>query len=190
MSQKKNYSLLRPLLGFSKEELLHYLQKHDYPYFIDESNSNEKYERNRFRKQFSDAFILEYKEGVSRSFAYLLQDKEIFENNFETIYTYKQLHIIKLHNLATKVKASDLTLKKLGYLLSASQRTEIEKENSLVIGGKWAIELQDDLLYIAPYINSTIPKRFKEKYRTQKIPNKIRPYCYTINISTNPIGNT
>ena len=188
ISQKKNYTLLRPLLSFSKEELLHYLQNHDYPYFIDKSNSDEKYERNRFRKQFSDAFISEYKEGVSRSFDYLRQDKEVLENNFETIYTHKQLYIIKLQNITAKIKASDLTLKKLGYLLSASQRKEIEKENSLVIGGEWAIELQNNLLYITPYETIDMPKTFKETYRIAKIPKKIRPYCYKMDIPIQQIS--
>ena len=51
ITKKETYTLVRPLLEYSKEELLHYLKNHDYPYFIDESNSDEKYERNLFRKQ-------------------------------------------------------------------------------------------------------------------------------------------
>ena len=35
-----------------------------------------------------------------------------------------------------KVKATDITLKKLGYLLSAAQREQIETEEALVIGGR------------------------------------------------------
>lgn len=182
ISQRKNYTLVRPLLSYSKEELLAYLHTHDYPYFVDESNSDEKYERNRFRKQFSDALLAEYKAGISRSFDYLRQDKEALESQFETLFTTKALHILKLHNTHAKTKAADLTLKKLGYLLSAPQRKEIETKGSLVIGGQWAVELQDTLLYIAPYVAVDMPKAFKEKCRIAKIPAKIRPYLFTEDI--------
>ncbi len=182
ITQNENYTLIRPLLTYSKEELLSYLDSKKYPYFVDESNTDEKYERNKFRKQFSDALISEYKEGIKRSFSYLKKDKEILERGFEVVFSEKQLRIIKLNRLSSKTKATDLTLKKLGYLLSASQRNEIEKENSLVIGGEWAVELQDNLLYIAPYQKNTMPKAFKEQCRIDKIPNKIRPYLFQENI--------
>ena len=177
-SQRENYTLIRPLLSYSKEELLTYLHTHDYPYFVDESNTDEKYERNKFRKQFSDTLLTEYKEGISRSFDYLRQDKEALESQFEPLFTTKALHILKLHNIHAKTKAADLTLKKLGYLLSAPQRKEIETKNSLVIGGEWVIELQDTLLYIAPYVEIAMPKAFKEQCRIAKIPAKIRPYLF------------
>ena len=178
VSQRKNYTLIRPLLEYSKDELLEYLETNQYPYFIDESNSDEKYERNRFRKKFSDPLITQYKEGIKRSFKYLRKDKESLEKEFETIYTEKSLRIIKLHKVTAKVKAVDLALKELGYLLSSSQREEIEKEESLVIGGEWAVELQEDQLYIAPYVTTNMPKKFKEECRVKRISSKIRPYLF------------
>lgn len=182
-TQKEHYMLIRPLLAYSKEELLRYLQSKGHPYFVDESNADENYERNKFRKQFSDALIAEYKEGIRRSMEYLRKDKETLEGGFETIYSNKLLSILKLHTPNTKVKAADLTLKKLGYLLSAQQRQEIEKETSLVIGGEWAVALQDDLLFVAPYSTVYMPKKFKEVCRVLKIPAKIRPYLFKENIN-------
>ena len=178
VSKRKNYMLIRPLLTYSKEELLRYLQKNNYPYFIDESNSDGKYERNRFRKSFSDPLMAQYKEGIRRSFDYLRKDKESLEEGFEAIYSEKSLHVIKLYNKAMKTKATDITLKTLGYLLSAAQRQDIATQESLVIGGEWVIEIQDDLLYISPYMTVDMPKKFKEKCRVLKIPAKIRPYCF------------
>jgi len=183
VSKRENYTLVRPLLGYSKEELLHYLHSNDYPYFIDESNSDKKYERNKFRHQFSDALLKEYPEGIKRSFAYLRKDKKMLENSFETICQEKSLHILKLKNSEAKTRAADLTLKKLGYLLSASQRNEIEKEKSVVIGGKWVVEQQGNLLYICPYVIKEMPKTFKERCRITKIPNKIRSYIFKENIA-------
>ncbi|RLA69053.1 MAG: tRNA lysidine(34) synthetase TilS [Epsilonproteobacteria bacterium] len=181
-TKKDTYTLVRPLLDYSKEELLGYLKEHDHPYFIDESNSDEKYERNAFRKQFSDPLMAKYKEGIKRSFEYLKKDKEELEKGFETLYSEKALRVIKLHTPISKIKATDLALKALGYLLSASQRKEIEKEESLVIGGEWAIARQDNLLYITPYVSAEMPKAFKEACRVKKIPAKVRPYIFNENI--------
>jgi len=178
LTKKETYTLIRPLLEYSKEELLGYLQEYDHPYFVDKSNADEKYERNAFRKQFSDPLMAEYKEGIKRSFDYLRKDKEYLESGFETVYSEKKLRVIKLHTLESKAKATDLALKALGYLLSASQRQEIGKESSLVIGGEWAIELHNNLLYIAPYTTTDMPKKFKEECRVLKIPSKIRAYCF------------
>jgi tRNA(Ile)-lysidine synthase len=178
ISRRENYTLVRPLLSYSKDELLNYLQTNSYPYFIDESNQDEKYERNKFRKTFSDGLMAEYSEGIKRSFDYLRHDKELLESEFETVVIEKKLHIIKLHTSQAKTKATDLTLKSLGYLLSSSQRKEIEKEDSLVIGGEWAVELKDDLLYIAPYLTDVMPKEFKESCRVSNIPSKVRPYIF------------
>jgi len=182
-SRRNGYTLMRPLLDYSKEELLDYLQSNHYPYFVDESNSDEKYERNKFRKRFSDPLMAEYKEGIKRSFKYLRKDKAGLEKEFEVICSQKELRVVKLHNPSVKAKAADLALKELGYLLSASQRQETQKEKSLVIGGKWAIELQEDLLYVAPYTTTNMPKKFKEACRVLKIPTKIRAYCFEEDIS-------
>ncbi|EIF50632.1 tRNA lysidine(34) synthetase TilS [Sulfurovum sp. AR] len=178
VTKKRHYALIRPLLAYSKQELLHYLQTNGHPYFIDESNADETYERNKFRKHFSDALIAEYKEGIKRSMEYLRKDKEVLESGFETLYNNKLLHIVKLHTPSAKVKAADITLKKLGYLLSAKQRQEIEKEPSLVIGGAWSIVQQDDLLFVAPYLTTDMPKKFKELCRVLNVPGKIRPYLF------------
>jgi len=183
LSKRDNYILVRPLLSHSKDELLYYLKTNDYPYFVDQSNNDKKYERNRFRHQFSDALMVEYKEGIKRSFDYLRKDKEALEDNFEMIYAHKELHIIKLYTEHAKIKATDITLKKLGYLLSSAQRKEIENEKDLVIGGKWAVSLHDNLLYIAPYLTTDMPKTFKEACRKAKIPAKVRAYYFQEDIT-------
>ena len=182
VSQKEDYQLIRPLLEVSKEELLEYLEKNNYPYFIDESNQEVKYERNYFRKHFSDPLIAEYKEGIRRSFKYLKFDQKRLERQFELLHREKELHIIKLHLPEAKVQAADSILKSLGYLMSGAQREELERSESLVSGGKWAVEVQNDLLYIAPYRTVDMPKAFKEKCRVAKIPAKIRPCLFEAEI--------
>ena len=178
VSKRGNTILVRPLLEYSKEELLLYLEENKYPYFVDESNSDEKYERNKFRKNFSNPLMETYKAGIKRSFEYLKKDKEVLEKQFKTIHTDKLLRVIRLNSPEAKVKASDLALKELGYLLSSSQRREIEKEESLVIGGEWVVELHGDHLYISPYVTTDMTKKFKEECRILKVPHKIRAYCF------------
>ena len=188
ISQREGYTLMRPLLAYSKEELLAYLSANDYPYFVDESNDDARYERNRFRKTFSDPLIAQFKDGIRRSFDYLRDDKKLLEEGFEAIYAAKELRIIRLHMPALKAKAADLALKSLGYLLSAAQRQEIANEKSLVVGRKWVVEYQNDLLYICPHRTVDMPKDFKERCRIAKIPAKIRPYLFEegIDIATLP----
>jgi tRNA(Ile)-lysidine synthase len=136
-----------------------------------------------FRKSFSNELITQYRNGIKRSFKYLNEDKKELQKGFETLYKEKQFHIIKLHTTTSKAKAVDLTLKKLGYLLSSHQRKEITNNNSLVIGGLWAVEEKNNLVYISPYSTIKMSKIFKEKCRIGKIPPKIRAYCYKENIS-------
>ena len=178
ISKRVNYQIIRPLLKVSKSQLLEYLDSNNYKYFIDSSNFSDKYERNRFREEFANSFIDKNRDGVVRSFDYLKIDKSQLLSNFREIYRYKELVILRVENMNYRIKAVDLTLKKLGYLLSNAQRNEIIKSNSIVIGGLWVIEVQENLIFISPYSKITMPKQYKESCRKFSIPIKIRSYCY------------
>ena len=182
ISKRKGYSLVRPILHHSKEELLNYLKENSYQYFIDKSNYDEKYERNYFRRSFSNELIQKYQKGILKSFEYLQEDKEILMSGYREVFNHKELYIIELENQQVKVRVIDRYLKRLGYLLSSGQREEIKKESSIVISGLWAIELTSNLIYIAPYQKVAMPKRFKEACRIAKIPSKIRGYLYNEDI--------
>ncbi len=45
-----NYKIVRPLIKYTKEELIKYDEENEVKYFIDSSNSKDKYTRNRYRK--------------------------------------------------------------------------------------------------------------------------------------------
>jgi len=176
------YNLIRPILDISKDELIDYLDKNNHKYFIDTSNFEDKYERNRFRKDFSDKLLHEYKNGISKSFKYLKNDKELLLRGINIIFRFKKLMVISLENIELKAKGADIGLKELGYLLSSKQREEITKSNSIVIGGEWAVVYQDEKLYISPFLNISMPKKYKELCRVSSMPIKIRPYCYSNSI--------
>lgn len=182
ITQKRTYQLIRPLLEYSKDELKEYLEANNHKYFIDSSNSDEVYERNYFRANFTDKLISKYSNGIKKSFDYLRDDIDILHSQFEILYRRDELVVIRLHNPKIKAKAVDVSLKELGYLLSHAQRVEISSNDNIVIGGKWAICSYGDLVYIAPHIKTTIPKETKERYRLLRIPPLIRGYCHTMGI--------
>jgi len=178
LSARKGYTLIRPLLQHSKDELENYLKINNHNYFIDASNSDEKYERNRFRNQVSNKLIEEYKEGIKRSFDYLAKDKAVLIEGVEELFHEKEFYLLGYQYEHQVVRLVDKYLKKLGYLLSAEQRKELEKERSIVFGGLWAVEILEKRVAIAPYRKEAMPKAFKEMCRKEKIPLKIRSYLY------------
>ena len=188
ISERKTYTLVRPLLHHAKDELINYLEQNDYPYFIDKSNSEETYERNRFRKNFSNELLAQYKDGIKRSFDYLREDKKVLESGYKEIFHHKELYILNYENTYNQVRIIDKYLKKLGYLLSASQREELKVEKSIVFGGAWAVEIIENKIYIAPYQKNIMPKSFKEECRTLKIPTKVRAYIYSENLNPKSLG--
>ncbi len=181
-AKEVKYSLIRPILDIGKDELINYLEKNNHKYFIDATNLEDKYERNLFRNNFSDKLLLNYKKGIFRSFKYLKEEKELLSKGIKIIYSFKELRVISIELSHQKVRAVDITLKKLGYLLSSNQRKEIKNKDSIVIGGEWAIVYQNNKLYISPFINIKMPKKYKELCRVSSMPIKIRPYCYSHNI--------
>lgn len=187
VTKKKNYLLIRPLLGFSKDELLEYLKTNNHKYFIDETNSSQKYERNYFRANFSDKLIQDYKNGIKKSFEYLKSDALLLEDKYEIIFKQKELVVAKMKDIAYMAKATDLILKELGYLMSSKQRLEIQENKNLVIGGLWSVGLSGDMLFVAPYKKTVLPKEFKELCRIKHIPPLIRGYIYDENINLEPI---
>jgi tRNA(Ile)-lysidine synthase len=175
--QKENYTIYRPLLNYTKQELQEYLDSKNIKYFIDQSNFDEQYKRNHIRHNFSDKFLQEFKNGITKSFSYLQKDKnELLD--IEILHHEKDLYIIKNQNSNLKnIRTIDQTLKKLGHLLTSKEKEEICDKKDVVIGHKWVVCITDKI-YICPYMQTTIPKEKKEEYRTKKIPSKVRAYIY------------
>ncbi len=179
--EKRDYYILyRPLLDISKEELLDYLNTNKLQYFIDETNSDTKYKRNLFRKEFSDHFITSYKNGLIKSFEYLEKDIYSLQNKFETI-KFEELIIFQFKNTVDEnstIRAIDKELKKRGILISKKTRDEILIQKSIIVSHKIAVEIRENSVWIAPFIESNMDKKFKEICRINKIPKYIRPYLY------------
>ncbi|MDR1976033.1 MAG: tRNA lysidine(34) synthetase TilS [Campylobacteraceae bacterium] len=175
IEQREGYAVARPLIWHTKEELLEFLTKNGYEYFVDESNFDEKYERNRFRKNFSEPLLKEYKEGIRRSLKALEEDKEkLLPREYQKI---DSLYIFKRGENELRLIAKILKFFKI--VLSKKQRDEIERLTECVISGKVAIGKNAHLIFIAPFVkDEAMDKAFKETCRKSKIPPNVRAYMY------------
>ena len=182
--QKDTYKIYKPLLNITKDELEIYLQKHNYKYFIDESNFDEKYKRNFFRHNFSNKFLEEFSSGVKKSFEYLQNDFNSMNIQYEAIKKIEELEIFLNQNDDNlNIRTIDLSLKKRGILLSNAQRNEIIKQKEITISHKINISIYKDYIWIAPVNNSVMDKKFKDKCRINNIPRNIRAYISSKNIN-------
>ncbi|MFQ6342645.1 tRNA lysidine(34) synthetase TilS [Campylobacter sp. VTCC 70190] len=180
--KRQNYTLLRPLLFVSKNEILTFLSKNEIFYFEDESNENEKYFRNYMRKNFSNAFVNEFDKGLKRSFSYLSEErKKLYD--FENIKESQGL-LICPKNASLIARA----VKMKGLLLSAAQRKELLK-GDCVLGGKIALVYKNEKAVVFKYETcEKLPKNFKEECRIAKIPRLLRAYLYNHKIDISSLN--
>jgi tRNA(Ile)-lysidine synthase len=173
---RRNYQLIRPFYKTSRQEILAFLKINAIHHFIDASNSDRAFKRNHIRESYAGAFLKEYGEGVKRSLDFLETDRAILTDF--TILRYKELRIIPRNtHPTTDLRAIDKVFKESGHLLSLAQKDEIMKSREVVIADM-AIVIDKQNIYIAPFIQQTMEKDFKEKCRILKVPKKIRPYLF------------
>ncbi len=179
-SYRNDYKLLKPLLAYSKSDLLNYLKVNNIKYFIDETNKDEKYKRNYFRSQFSDRLLDEFQNGIKNSFNYLHKDKESLLANIK-VNKYENLNIYQFDgDINIAIRVIDKDLKSRGIIISKATRDEIIKQQNIVISNNIAVSIYEDKIYISPYLDISMDKKFKEKCRVAKIPKNIRPYLSTL----------
>jgi len=190
ISFRDDYNIIRPLLNYTKSELLELLKKENFKYFIDSSNFNIKYERNRFRPLVNELLKNNKKSGFLKSFEILQNEQELINLSCQKIYKNKKLLIAKVNNNLFTKNCIAKFLKELGYVISFKDREQFNYLQSAVIGRKWAVEINNNFLFIAPYIKEPLSKDFKEKCRKAKIPPKIRGYLFKENLDLNEIKIT
>lgn len=170
IDKKEHFNILRPLLDTSKQEIMNFLKENKIHFFYDNSNTNVKFKRNFIRSNFSDEFVNLYANGLKKSFFILNNDANSLKSKF--IDRKYDLFIIK--NDEYFLRGIDECLKKLGYVMSFNQRKNITK--SCVIGAKFAICKNEKFIFICPFLCVKMDKKFKERCRILKVPDKIRPY--------------
>ena len=177
ISKRNGYTLYHPLLQVDKSDLLEYLHKKNIRYFEDESNSDEKYKRNSFRKLHTTPLLAKYKEGIKRSFAYMDYDVETLIKKVE-IQTYNKLAYFQTtHSKRSDIYAIDKYLKSQGHIISAKERALLKTEEAVVLGRKYIVVFHKTFIFIAPFVKSEkMDKKFKEQMRMLKIEPKLRGY--------------
>ena len=171
------YTIARPLLFVAKEDLVLFLESKKIKYFLDFSNFDEKYRRNYFRKNFSNRLVREYKDGIKRSFHFLIKDRNVLlkDFNFKTI---KELYVVKKSFFDSQnMRFLDKIFKRFGILLSFEQKKEIIRQKNGVFKNI-AFGIGEEIIFVAPYKKTDMPKSFREKCRISKIPPSVRGYIF------------
>jgi len=178
---RDGYLLIRPLLDTTKEELQAYLEQKGYQYFIDKSNFDTKFERNRFR-ELANELLANGKNGFIKSFDILSQESKLLQSSYKRLFKQKEFVVIEFEKRELAGSIASKYLKRFGYLLRGKEREALKNQNSLVAGRAWAIEIKENRLFIAPYCKVTLSKEFKEACRRGGIPPKVRSYIFRENI--------
>lgn len=130
VSNFKEYKIVRPLLSYTKEDILEYNKSHNIPYFIDNSNTNTKYTRNRYRKnilpilkeedQLVHKKFLRYSKTLEEYDSYI---KDLIKKNINNIFDNNSINLDELNKLDDFLKKNTLY-----YILN----TVYDNENSII----------------------------------------------------------
>ncbi len=179
IDHKNSIPILRPLLGHDKEEIENYLRKHNLSHFIDESNNDERYTRNRFRNRYSTPLLHDHADGIRRSFHYLEEDNDLLieQVRFKSV---QELHYAaNPDSIRSLIYGIDQHLKSLGIVMSGNEKESLKKERSFIISRQYVVSMEENNTFIAPYHpNIVMDKGFKEECRKLKIHPKLRGYLH------------
>ncbi|MGX7590416.1 tRNA lysidine(34) synthetase TilS [Candidatus Karelsulcia muelleri] len=84
---KKKY-LIRPLIDFSRYDILKYAKTNNLSWMEDKSNNSQKYLRNKIRKDLSNILDQNFYEGFKKTFIFLKEENFILKNHFKIIAKY------------------------------------------------------------------------------------------------------
>lgn len=126
---KDDYTILRPLITVTKDDLTNYCNENNIKYFIDKSNLKDVYTRNRYRKyvlpflkeedkmvhekflKFSET-LLEYNNYIEREVSQVIN--KVFKNGILDISKFKELdHLLQskiISNILEKIYGDDLLI--------------------------------------------------------------------------------
>ncbi len=169
-----SYQIIRPLWEISRDEILAFLKKEQIDFFIDDSNDDEKFFRNRIRKNYANSLIKENLQGIIKSFRYL-------RGEHKRLYGTREMHwlagvcIIKRENDKTDLYFVDKALKILGYVMSKKTREEVFRCGfSLVLAQKYVLDCNERYIFISHRGEGSLSKEFKNFCRAHSIPSRVR----------------
>lgn len=117
ISKKDNYLIIRPFLSLTKEDLINYNKENKIKYYLDHTNEDTTYTRNRYRKKILPQFkeenpnihlnFLKYSNTLLEYNTYIEEEinkiyPTIIKNNTLNIEKFKELHPFIQKNLLYK----------------------------------------------------------------------------------------
>lgn len=106
ISEHNEYKIIRPLLPYTKEDIIKYNASNNIPYFIDSSNKNINYTRNRYRQNILPILKIEdpYIQKKFLRYSNVLQEydkyiKEIVRKNINKVYQKNTINLIEFAKL-------------------------------------------------------------------------------------------
>jgi tRNA(Ile)-lysidine synthase len=178
VSEREGYTLVRPLLGTTKSELRSWLDREKRTYYIDASNEDPRYLRNRFRHRYAAPLLEAYRQGIGKSFEYLSKDAEIIAVREEAALEERVMMIRTPQSRPELMRTADRWLKRSGYLLRQGEKERIQNEDELVLGRRYALSITPHCTLLTPLETAVTPKAFRERCRVLGIGPKVRPYLY------------
>ncbi len=176
MQQSNGYTLVRPLLKYSKQELIDYLNEHDYTWFEDVSNDDERYKRNYFRHHHAKLLLDQFPSGIKKSFTYLDEDMEHLLDEVPVGQCDELFYFETPDSRRTTLYTIDKVLKRNGFLMRQGDKERLKTEDCVVVGRTYIVWIGSHFTFIAPRIEATMEKPFKERCRQLQIEPKLRPY--------------
>lgn len=133
ISDNGKYKIVRPLLNLNKNMILEYLEQNNIKYFIDKSNEDEKYTRNRYRKHMLPLLRKEDK-MVHLKFLKYSEELESY-NNYVNRVIDKKISNIYIDNaiIIEKLKKEDIFIQRkiIEKVIEIIQKEEIFNINDI-----------------------------------------------------------
>lgn len=183
----KEMKVIRPLLNYSKADLISYCKSNNIDFGVDETNLKSVYQRNKIRKEIVKKLTKQQKQvlvkKIEKDEKKILESKMIFENLYQKINQENELIFKKLNKLSknlivrvlynfivenTKINPKELSKKRL---LDYHKQLLSEKPNLVIdLGDKYTLVKSYDRLKIShnqvslPFVE-TIKKIEYRKYK-------------------------
>ena len=170
-SYLENYKIIRPLLSLTKEDILKYNKEHNIKYYIDNTNEDTTYTRNRYRKHFLPMLKKE-DENVHLKFLKYSNILQEYDNyiNYEINSKIDDVYINNKIDISSLNKEHDFLKKNIiFYILN-----NIYNNKSNIIKEKNIIDILKMTTDKKPNYNINLPKNYiaRKEYNYIYIENK------------------
>ena len=154
-SKVKDYTIIRPLLSLDKEAILKYNKEFDIKYYIDNTNNDETYTRNRIRKNILPILkhedknihkkMLKYSNSLQEYYNYV---EDITLDKLKEMYKHNKLDLNEFNNEHSFIKKSIIF-----YILS-----DIYNNEANIIKDKHIIDILSICHSNKPNLSISLPR--------------------------------